>query len=106
MTEEEATAEERERSEKAARRERIREVRDKRRSRSATLRERRKRRIQIEVSPEVFQDLQEMAASSGSTMTGVFRSALKVYKLIVEEEKQNSKFIIESKEGRKQLLVP
>ena len=70
-------------------------------------RERRKRRISIDVSPEFFQDLQDIVASSGSTMTGVFRNALKVYKLIVEEEKKHkSKIIIESKEGKRQLIVP
>lgn len=72
-----------------------------------TPRERRKRRISIDVSPEVFKDLQDMVASSGSTMTAVFRNALKVYKLIVEEEREHkSKFIIESKEGKKQIVVP
>lgn len=69
--------------------------------------ERKKKRINIEVSPEVFDDLKEMVASSGSTMTAVFRNALKVYKFIKEEEdKHHSKFIIESKEGKKQLVVP
>ena len=66
-----------------------------------------KKRIQLDVSGEVFRELSDLRLSSGSTMTNVFKNALKLYKFVKDEERKKSKFIIEEPNGeRKQIIIP
>lgn len=66
-----------------------------------------KTRIQIDVSNEVLDQLQDLKVTSGSTNASVFRNALKLYRLAKEEESKGAKIIIEGKKGdKKQVIIP
>ena len=65
-----------------------------------------KKRIQIDVSDEVFKDIENLRNESGNTTAGVLRDALKVYKYLKQDER-DSKVILENIKGdKKQLIIP
>jgi hypothetical protein len=65
------------------------------------------KRVQIDLSGEVFDSLEVLRESSGTTMSNVFRNALKVYKFLKEEEAKKSTIIVESKNGdKKHIIIP
>jgi hypothetical protein len=66
-----------------------------------------KKRIQVDVTSEVFEDLNVLKESSGTSMTNVFKNALKLYKFVKDEERKKSKLIVEESSGeKKQIIIP
>jgi hypothetical protein len=66
-----------------------------------------KKRIQVDLSGEVLDELESIRVASGSTMASIFRNALKLYKFAREEEAKKSKILVEGKNGdKRQIIIP
>ena len=64
-----------------------------------------KRRINLEVSPEVRARLERLQQTEESTLTDVFRRALKLYETYVDETRAGNKIIIMRPDGNGERLV-
>jgi len=66
-----------------------------------------KRRLTMDFDLTAYELLEELAAKSGKTKAGVIRTALAVYAVAKEEEKQKNKLAVIDEKGRpvKQFII-
>jgi hypothetical protein len=66
------------------------------------------RRLNLTLSSEAYNQLAELARSSGTTMKEVMRLGLALTKIVLEEAKDGNKLIIETRAGHrlKEIVLP
>ncbi len=65
-----------------------------------------KKRLNLDLTPEAYETLQNLADESGKNMAEILRTGLKLYDLVQQESKNGRKFgIVENDKVLKEILI-
>jgi hypothetical protein len=66
------------------------------------------KRLNINLSPSAFEELQQLSEKSGTTMTEIVKTALGLAKVAYEERKKDNVLAVVTEDGKilKQIVIP